>query len=139
MSEFIHNHEAKTNLGKSFIQIEIREWGLLATAIIITLLLTTGIISFAIPAFHGSSQNSDLPSNQILRSLVGLVLLFDLYSIYQQFQIQKMRQRLLMREELFRLISENAADMIAVVDNEGNRLYNSPSYERILGYTPEEL
>jgi PAS domain S-box-containing protein len=44
-----------------------------------------------------------------------------------------------MREELFRLISENAADMIAVVDNNGNRLYNSPSYERILGYTSKEL
>lgn len=127
------------SLGNSFLQIEIREWGLLATAIIITLLLTAGIISFAIPAFHASSQHPDLPSDHILRSLVGLVLLFDLYSIYQQLQIQKMRQQLLMREELFRLISENAADMIAVVDNKGNRLYNSPSYERILGYTSEEL
>ena len=126
-------------LGNSFLQIEIREWGLLATAIIITLLLTAGIISFAIPAFHASSHHPDLPSDQILRSLVGLVLLFDLYSIYQQFQIQKMRQQLLMREELFRLISENAADMIAVVDNNGNRLYNSPSYQRILGYSVEEL
>lgn len=139
MNEFIRKPETKTNLRKTFVQIEIREWGLLATAIIITLLLTAGIISFAIPAFHESSQHSDLPSNQILRSLVGLVLLFDLYSIYQQFQIQKMRQQLLLREELFRLISENAADMIAVVDNQGNRLYNSPSYGRILGYTPEEL
>jgi len=81
----------------------------------------------------------DLPSNQILRSLIGLVLLFDFYSIYQQLRIQRMRRQLLMRDELFRLIGENAADMIAVVDSKGNRLYNSPSYERILGYTPEEL
>src|SRR6266699_2110784 len=43
------------------------------------------------------------------------------------------------REELFRLITENAADMIAVVDSDGRRLYNSPSYQKILGYTPEEL
>ncbi len=43
------------------------------------------------------------------------------------------------REELFRLITESAADMIAVVDTSGRRLYNSPSYEQILGYTPEEL
>ena len=133
------NRAPESSLGNSFLQIEIREWGLLATAIIITLLLTAGIISFAIPAFHASSQHPDLPSDRILRSLVGLVLLFDLYSIYQQLQIQKMRQQLLMREELFRLITENAADMIAVVDNNGNRLYNSPSYERILGYTSEEL
>ena len=29
--------------------------------------------------------------------------------------------------------------MIAVVDSDGRRLYNSPSYQKILGYTPEEL
>ncbi len=45
----------------------------------------------------------------------------------------------LQREELFRLISENAGDLIAVVDVHGNRIYNSPSYKRILGYSPEEL
>ncbi len=39
------------------------------------------------------------------------------------------------REEFFRLIAENVADLIAVVDREGRRLYNSPSYRRILGDT----
>jgi len=126
-------------ISKKFSQIEAREWGLVMTAILITLLLTGGILSFAIPAFHSISGLHDLPSCHLFRGLVGLVLLFDLYSIYQQLQIQRMRQRLLEREELFRLISENAADMIAVVDNKGNRIYNSPSYERILGYSPEEL
>src|SRR5438309_10701339 len=43
------------------------------------------------------------------------------------------------REELFRLISEKAADMIAVVNMQGNRIYNSLSYERVLGYSAEEL
>ncbi len=43
------------------------------------------------------------------------------------------------REELFHLISENAADMIAVVDLEGRRIFNSLSYQKILGYSPEEL
>jgi len=46
---------------------------------------------------------------------------------------------LVQREELFRLISENAADLIAVVDVHGNRIYNSLSYEKVLGYSPEEL
>src|SRR2546427_11251652 len=50
-----------------------------------------------------------------------------------------MRRELVQREEFFRLISENAADMIAVVDMEGRRLFNSLSYQRILGYSPEEL
>jgi PAS domain S-box-containing protein len=47
--------------------------------------------------------------------------------------------QLLEREELFHLINENAADMIAVVDMNGKRIYNSLSYQRVLGYSPEEL
>lgn len=42
-------------------------------------------------------------------------------------------------EERFRLITENAADLIAIVDPQGRRLYNSPSYERLLGYDRDEL
>jgi PAS domain S-box-containing protein len=41
-------------------------------------------------------------------------------------------------EEQFRLIAENVADMIAVLDLDGKRIYNSPSYRSILG-DPESL
>ncbi|HKV23367.1 MAG TPA: PAS domain S-box protein [Candidatus Acidoferrum sp.] len=71
--------------------------------------------------------------------LLGIVLLFDLYTVYQQLQLHRTRRQLLEREELFRLITENVADVIAVVDMEGRRLYNSPSYNNVLGYTDEEL
>lgn len=40
--------------------------------------------------------------------------------------------------EQFRMISENIADMIAVLDLEGKRMYNSPSYRSLLG-NPESL
>jgi len=43
------------------------------------------------------------------------------------------------REELFKIVTENAADMIALVDVKGRRLYNSPAYKRILGYSAAEL
>ncbi len=36
-------------------------------------------------------------------------------------------------EEQFRLISENVADLIALLDVNGKRIYNSPSYLNILG------
>ena len=71
--------------------------------------------------------------------VVGLVLLFDIYTLYQQSQIVRIRHQVLAQEKLFRLITENAGDMIAVVDINGHRLYNSPSYQKILGYSPEEL
>ena len=71
--------------------------------------------------------------------MAALVLLFDLYTIYQQRQLHKIRRKLAEREQLFHLITENAADMIAVIDGNGQRLYNSPAYQKILGYAPEEL
>jgi len=36
-------------------------------------------------------------------------------------------------EERFRLIMDNLADLVAVLDLQGHRLYNSPSYSHILG------
>ncbi len=52
---------------------------------------------------------------------------------------RKSETQLRQNEELLRLITDNAADLIAVVDANGRRLYNSPSYERVLGFTPAEL
>ncbi|HTR82186.1 MAG TPA: PAS domain S-box protein [Bacteroidota bacterium] len=40
---------------------------------------------------------------------------------------------LLESEEKFRLITENMADLIVVLDTAGRRLYNSPSYQALLG------
>ena len=66
-------------------------------------------------------------------------MLFDIYTLYQHLQLQRMRRRLAERDQLFQLITENAADMIAVVDGTGKRIYNSPSYHNVLGYSAEEL
>jgi PAS domain S-box-containing protein len=121
-------------------KIERREWVLWSFAILVTLLLTTGLVSFIFPMLHeGTEEFDSIRLSLAVRGLVGLVLLFDIYTIYQQLQIFRIRHELVRREELFRLISENAADMIAVVNADGKRLYNSPAYERILGYTTDEL
>jgi two-component system cell cycle sensor histidine kinase/response regulator CckA len=124
----------------SFRRIERREWALWASAIVVTLLLLAGLSSFILPAFRTREDTFlrfFLP--QAVRGLVGLVLIFDIYTIYQQLQIHRIRRQLVEREELFRLISDNAADMIAVVDMEGHRIYNSLSYQKVLGYSTEEL
>src|SRR5882762_8585443 len=128
------------SLRANFRRIERREWWLWVAAAIITLLLTIALASFLLP---NSSSPRDFHALYILpqavRGLVALVFLFDLYTIYQHLQIHRIRRQLIEREELFHLISENAADMIAVVDLEGRRIFNSISYQKILGYSPEEL
>ena len=59
--------------------------------------------------------------------------------IYQQVRIYLIHREAQKKEEIFQVVTENAADMIALVDVKGRRLYNSPSYKRILGYSPAEL
>jgi two-component system, cell cycle sensor histidine kinase and response regulator CckA len=124
----------------NFRNMERREWWLWSAAVLVTLLLTAGLASFLIPGLDGS--DSAQPSFILLPRVIGLialVLIFDFYTMYQQFQIRRIRGQLLRGEEIFRLVSENAADLIAVVDMNGNRIYNSLSYEKVLGYSPEEL
>jgi two-component system, cell cycle sensor histidine kinase and response regulator CckA len=127
-------------LRRKFRRIERREWWLWAAAVLITLLLTVALASFLLPNVH--DRPDFLTQNvvsQAMRALVGLVFLFDLYTIYQHLLIYRIRRELVEREELFHLISENAADMIAVVDMQGKRLFNSLSYQKVLGYSTEEL
>ncbi len=59
--------------------------------------------------------------------------------VYQQFRMYRSERESKQREELFQIVTENAADMIALVDVKGHRLYNSPAYKRILGYSAAEL
>ena len=59
--------------------------------------------------------------------------------VYQQFRIYQIHREAKKHEELFQIVTENAADMIALVDVKGRRLYNSPAYKRILGYSAAEL
>jgi PAS domain-containing protein len=121
-------------IGANIGRMERREWFLWTAAVVVTLLLTVGLTSFLL---REDDTVSGLP--QTVRGLIGLVLIFDIYTLFQQLQIHRMRRRLVRGEQLFRLISENAADMIAVVDMDGKRVFNSFSYEKVLGYSVEEL
>src|SRR5207245_8151602 len=71
------------------------QWWLWSYAIIITLLLLMAVASFAFPALL-SEVGSDYSFllNQAVRGLVGLVLIFNVYVIYQQLQITRIRRQL---------------------------------------------
>ncbi|MGB0035033.1 MAG: PAS domain S-box protein [Candidatus Acidiferrales bacterium] len=121
-------------------RVEHRQWWLSFSGVVVTLLLTIGIVSFSLSVFVLQRDFWEAFNLHIaVRALVGMVSLFVVYVIYQQLQIHRFRMHVANQEELFHLIGENAADMIAVVTVDGKRLYNSPSYEKVLGYTPAEL
>ena len=51
----------------------------------------------------------------------------------------KAEQKLRESEMRFRALIENASDIIAVLDNDGQIKYASPSVQRVLGYAPQEM
>lgn len=73
-----------------------RQWWLWSSGVMVTLLLTIGIASFAFP---GLLKQEDafytFELSQALHGLVGLVLLFNVYAVYQQLQIRRMQQTLI--------------------------------------------
>ena len=101
-------------------QVEAREWWLWGFAVTVTLVLTTGIVSLTLSGPHLLDTSEWLDLKEWARGLACLVLLFDIYTVYQQLQLQRIRRELTQRNQLFEVITENAADMIAVIDCAGN-------------------
>jgi diguanylate cyclase (GGDEF)-like protein len=71
-----------------------RQWFLWSSAVMVTLLLTLGIASFAFPGIISEAQDSSFLLTQAMHGLVGLVLLFNVYTIYQQLQIHQIQRQL---------------------------------------------
>lgn len=135
-----HRRSAQEAVRHGWRRVEHRQWWLASSGIIVSLVLTFGLASFLLLAIApGQQLYSNIDPHWAVRMLIGLVLLFDVYAIFQQVEIYRFRRQIAEREELFGLIGESAADMIAVVDVNGRRLYNSPSYQKLLGYSAEEL
>ena len=121
-------------------QVEGREWWLWGFAVTVTLVLTAGMVSLTfLPLQPHSDSTYWVDLREWVRGLAFLVILFDIYTVYQHLLLQRIRRQMAEQDQLFQVITENAADLIAVIDVDGKRLYNSPSYERVLGYSPEEL
>lgn len=54
-------------------------------------------------------------------------------------RVRSQREQLEIRERHFRALTENAADLVLVLDETGACTYASPSHETALGYAPDDL
>jgi diguanylate cyclase len=76
-------------------QVARRQWWMWSSAVLVTLLLTLGMASFLFPGLLSQTDGFySFQLNLALRALVGLVLLFNVYTIYQQLQIQRIQHNL---------------------------------------------
>ncbi|MBI1878896.1 MAG: PAS domain-containing sensor histidine kinase, partial [Chloroflexi bacterium] len=68
----------------------------------------------------------------------------ELQNLNHQLQLElaeakQVEETLRQREEQFRLLTENASEIISILDADGIIRYESPAVERVLGYKPEAL
>jgi hypothetical protein len=74
-------------------RLERREWWRWAAALVIMLLLTLGVFSLSLPGMGKDTSKEDQLGIAV-RGLFALVLLFDVFAIYQQVLITRMRRQL---------------------------------------------
>jgi diguanylate cyclase (GGDEF)-like protein len=75
-------------------RLERRDWWLWITAIIVMLMLTLAVVSMSFPdLLKVDDPFFRFSLNQAVHGLVGLVLLFNTYSVYQQWTIKKLRRQ----------------------------------------------
>jgi diguanylate cyclase (GGDEF)-like protein len=88
-------HETRMEeLQASLKKLERRDWWLWAIAIVVMLLLTGAVVSLSFPGLMKTEDPIfQFSLNEAARGLVGLVLLFNTYSIYQQVQIKRLRRQ----------------------------------------------
>jgi diguanylate cyclase (GGDEF)-like protein len=83
------------HIRKNLSHLERRERWLWSTTVAVILLLTLGVASFAFPALLSFERGTySFYLNQSVRALVGLVILFSVYLVYQRHLISKLRNEL---------------------------------------------
>lgn len=121
-------------LSEHMRKLDRRQWWLWSTAVMVLLLMTIAVASFAFPAMlsvEGRAYSFYL--DQAVRALVGMILLFSVYVVYQQTTIVRMRNQI---AEQIRSLAEvqtlNAEVYKLAALDQLTGLYNRRSGERRL-------
>lgn len=87
--------------GKALRRLERQEWWLWGNAILVILLLMGGLVAVTIPQL--SKEESPFfrfHLDQALRGLAGLVLIFNVFTVYQEARLKRMRSQLVEQMEI---------------------------------------
>ena len=82
-------------LRDGFRKLDRRQWWLWSSTVLVVILLTITVASFEFPAILNAEGPLDSGYLKLaVRALVGIVLLFAVYTVYQQNQINRMRSQI---------------------------------------------
>jgi diguanylate cyclase (GGDEF)-like protein len=82
-------------IAENLRKIEKRDWWIWANTMLVMLLLAGALISFALPSLlEGATTFLKIKVTEAIFGLVALVILFNIYTIYQQVLIKRLRRQL---------------------------------------------
>ena len=81
-------------------RIERRHWWVRGYSVLIILLLTFAIITLTLPALlSGAETFFGIKLREVVFGLIALIALFNVYTIYQEILIQRLRRQLLEKQD----------------------------------------
>ncbi len=120
----IHEPDPSSDVRLLEMQVELRnlerrDWWLWSMAVIVMLLLTFAVFSMSFPGLvkvDDSFFQSSL--NRAVRGLIGLVLIFNAYTIYQQITVKRLRRDFSRKIEEMRILQLRAEEFkrLALID-----------------------
>jgi diguanylate cyclase (GGDEF)-like protein len=103
-------------------KIEKRDWWIWGNSIFVMLLLTGALISFTLPSLsQGAAPLFKIKVTEAIFGLVLLVVLFNVYTIYQQVLIKRLRRQLAEKQHHSMILRELA--MIDALTGLSNRRF----------------
>ena len=115
-------------------RLDRKQWWLWSTTVAVILLLTLAVASFAFPAMLSHEESTySFYLNQAVRALVGLVLVFSVYLVYQQVQLSRLRHEVADQMQSLAKVETLASEVykLAALD-QLTGLYNRRSGEQRL-------
>jgi diguanylate cyclase (GGDEF)-like protein len=96
-------------IGDNLRKIEQKDWWVWANSMFVMLLLTAAIITFALPSLaQGATTFFRIRFTEAVFGLVALVVLFNVYTIYQQVLIKRLRRQLAEKQHHSMILRELA-------------------------------